>query len=76
MDELAEALTLIQTGKIDGFPVVLIGTEYWAPLLALLDDMIREGAVSASDLNLFKVTDDLDATPCGISRPTPSIRSA
>jgi uncharacterized protein (TIGR00730 family) len=61
MDELAEALTLIQTGKIDGFPVVLIGTKYWAPLLALLDDMIREGAVSASDLNLFKVTDDLEA---------------
>lgn len=59
MDELGEALTLIQTGKIDGFPVVLIGTKYWAPLLALLDDMIREGAVSASDLNLFKVTDDL-----------------
>ena len=60
MDELAEALTLIQTGKIDGFPVVLIGTRYWAPLLALLDDMIREGAVSATDLDLFKVTDDLD----------------
>jgi uncharacterized protein (TIGR00730 family) len=58
-DELAEALTLIQTGKIDGFPVVLIGTKYWAPLLALLDNMIREGAVSSSDLNLFKVTDDL-----------------
>jgi hypothetical protein len=60
MDELAEALTLIQTGKIDGFPVVLIGTKYWAPLLALLQDMIQEGAVSAKDLNLFKVTDDLD----------------
>jgi uncharacterized protein (TIGR00730 family) len=59
MDELAEALTLIQTGKIDGFPVVLIGTKYWAPLLALLDNMIHEGAVSGSDLNLFKVTDDL-----------------
>lgn len=60
MDELGEALTLIQTGKIDGFPVVLIGTKYWAPLLILIEQMIREGAVSASDLNLFKVTDDLD----------------
>jgi uncharacterized protein (TIGR00730 family) len=59
MDELAEALTLIQTGKIEGFPVVLIGTKYWAPLLALLENMICEGAVSRSDLNLFKVTDDL-----------------
>jgi hypothetical protein len=80
MDELAEALTLIQTGKIDGFPVVLIGTKYWAPLLALLDDMIREGAVSASDLDLFKVTDDLDEAmhhlethavdPFGLKKPT------
>jgi hypothetical protein len=60
MDELAEALTLIQTGKIQGFPVVLIGTKYWAPLLALFQEMIREGAVSATDLDLFKVTDDLD----------------
>jgi uncharacterized protein (TIGR00730 family) len=59
LDELAEALTLIQTGKIECFPVVLIGIKYWAPLLALLDDMIREGAVSRSDLDLFKVTDDL-----------------
>jgi uncharacterized protein (TIGR00730 family) len=61
MDELAEALTLIQTGKIQEFPVVLIGTKYWAPLLALLQEMIREGAVSDADLDLFMVTDDLDA---------------
>jgi hypothetical protein len=59
MDELGEALTLIQTGKIQEFPVVLIGTKYWAPLLTLLQEMIREGAVSATDLDLFKVTDDL-----------------
>ena len=36
LDELCEALTLIQTGKIQNYPVVLIGTEYWSPFLALL----------------------------------------
>jgi uncharacterized protein (TIGR00730 family) len=60
LDELAEALTLIQPGKIESFPVVLIGTEYWKPFLGLLQQMITEGAVSADDINLFKVTDDLD----------------
>jgi uncharacterized protein (TIGR00730 family) len=60
LDELAEALTLIQTGKIQGFPVVLIGSAYWKPFLALLDEMIAEGAMASTDLDLFKVTDDLD----------------
>jgi uncharacterized protein (TIGR00730 family) len=60
LDELCEALTLIQTGKIKGFPVVLIGTAYWEPFIALLREMIEEGAVSESDLALLKVTDDLD----------------
>jgi uncharacterized protein (TIGR00730 family) len=59
LDETAEALTLIQTGKIESFPVVLIGTKYWSPFLALLQDMVREGSVSAGDLNLLKITDDL-----------------
>src|SRR6187549_505497 len=48
LDELCEALTLIQTGKIQNYPVVLIGTEYWAPFLSLLKEMVEEGAVSAS----------------------------
>jgi uncharacterized protein (TIGR00730 family) len=60
MDELAEALTLIQTGKIDSFPVVLVGTAYWQPFITLLHEMVTHGAVSESDLQLLKVTDDLD----------------
>jgi len=60
LDELCEALTLIQTGKIQNFPVVLIGTVYWSPFISLLREMVEEGAVSPADLDLLKVTDDLD----------------
>jgi len=60
LDELTEALTLIQTKKIQSYPVVLIGTTYWQPFLDLLQEMIDEGAISPSDLDLLKVTDDLD----------------
>ena len=59
LDELAEALTLIQTGKIQQFPVVLMGTEYWAPLLGMMDSMVEAGAISASDLDLMLVTDSV-----------------
>jgi uncharacterized protein (TIGR00730 family) len=70
LDELCEALTLIQTGKIQNFPVVLIGTEYWAPFMSLLREMVDEGAVSATDLDLLKVTDDLDAAMLHIESHT------
>jgi uncharacterized protein (TIGR00730 family) len=60
LDELAEALTLIQTGKISSYPVILVGTAYWAPFITLLHDMVRQGAVSEGDLDLLLVTDDLD----------------
>lgn len=60
LDELAEALTLIQTGKIEDFPVVLIGTAYWQPFVLLLREMTLRGAIGANDLDLLKVTDDID----------------
>ena len=60
LDELAEALTLVQTGKIRGFPIILIGSAYWQPFLTLLREMITHGAVAQSDLDLFLVTDDLE----------------
>ena len=58
MDELFEALTLIQTGKVRNFPVVLFGTEYWQGLLDWLRNrMLDEAMVHEKDLNLLIVTD-------------------
>ena len=59
MDELWEALTLIQTGKIVEFPVVLVGTDYWRGMIDWVRErMLGEGNISADDLELFTVTDD------------------
>jgi hypothetical protein len=60
LDELAEALTLIQTGKVAHFPVVLMGTEYWRPLCHMLEQMARDGAISTQDLDLLLVTDSVE----------------
>jgi uncharacterized protein (TIGR00730 family) len=59
LDEFFESLTLIQTGKIRRFPVVLMGTEYWGDLLKFMrTTMVKGGTISKSDLDLFYVTDD------------------
>jgi uncharacterized protein (TIGR00730 family) len=60
MDELFEALTLIQTKTIEHFPVILLGSAYWQPLLAFLDRMVTEHMIDGLDLKLLFVTDDLD----------------
>jgi hypothetical protein len=61
MDELFEALTLVQTRKVTSFPVILYGTEYWQGLLDWLKaTMLASGKVSASDLDLIRVSDDID----------------
>src|SRR5438093_1214812 len=61
LDELFEALTLIQTGKVQHFPVALYGSAYWAGLIAWLrDTALAEGKVSADDLELFHVFDTPD----------------
>jgi uncharacterized protein (TIGR00730 family) len=60
LDELFEALTLIQTGKIANFPVVLIGREYWRPLEELIGQLAKAGTISEADLKLFLVTDSID----------------
>jgi uncharacterized protein (TIGR00730 family) len=59
LDELFEALTLIQTGKIYRFPVILFGRYYWAGLLRWLQTrVLSEGKISEGDLDLMLVTDD------------------
>ena len=59
MDELFESLTLIQTGKVRHFPVVLVGKEYWGGLLEWIrDHMAAEGKISQEDLDLVYLTDD------------------
>ena len=58
LDELFEVLVLIQTGKIQHFPVCLIGTEHWQPLLDWLDELCDRRLISREDLDLVSVTDD------------------
>ena len=58
MDEMFETLTLVQTGMIHHFPVVLMGTDYYTPLMQYLDFMLKEGTISAKDLTYVTLTDD------------------
>ncbi len=61
LDELFEALTLVQTRKVTAFPVVLVGTEYWGGLIDWLrGTVLPSGKVSVPDLDLVHVTDDVD----------------
>jgi uncharacterized protein (TIGR00730 family) len=60
-DELFEALTLIQTGKVLHFPVVLFDSDYWGELLEWVrDELLADGMISPEDVDLLFVTDDLD----------------
>ncbi len=63
LDELFESVTLVQTGKIEHFPIVLFGTDYWGGLLTWLRDRVAaEDKIGAPDLDLLPVTDDVDGT--------------
>jgi uncharacterized protein (TIGR00730 family) len=60
-DELFESLTLVQTNKIDHFPIILFGRDYWSGLLEWIGaEVVQHGNVSAADLGLIKVCDDID----------------
>ncbi|MET0692612.1 MAG: TIGR00730 family Rossman fold protein [Propionibacteriaceae bacterium] len=60
-DELFEALTLVQTRKVTSFPVVLFGSAYWSGLVDWLQaSALEHGAVSAKDIDMLQITDDLD----------------
>jgi uncharacterized protein (TIGR00730 family) len=66
LDELFEALTLIQTGKAQNFPVVLFDSDYWGELLGWIrGEALADGMISEKDLELLHVTDD-PAVPADI----------
>ncbi len=69
LDELFEVLTLKQTCKIDALPIILFGSEYWRGLLAWMRaTLLAEGAVSAEDMELFEVADDVEAVVRSLAR--------
>jgi uncharacterized protein (TIGR00730 family) len=73
MDELFEALTLIQTAKIQNFPVVLMGTEFYRPLMGFLAKMVAAGTISNTDLDLLLITDSVEEAMAHIQ--THAVRS-
>jgi uncharacterized protein (TIGR00730 family) len=63
LDELFEALTLVQTRKVTAFPIVLLGVDYWSGLLDWLrDTVLVDGKISEVDLDMLTLTDDVDET--------------
>jgi uncharacterized protein (TIGR00730 family) len=61
LDELFEALTLVQTGKITRFPIVLVGSSYWSGLLSWIrDTVVGQGKISLEDMDLLIIADDPD----------------
>ena len=59
LDELMEAITLVQTGKARKIPIILVGTEFWSGLIQWIENtLIAEGMASPTDMNLFQVIDE------------------
>jgi uncharacterized protein (TIGR00730 family) len=72
LDELFESLTLAQTGKIEHFPIVLFGSQYWSGLLDWLEEhVLAAHAIAPDDLRLMTVTDDPDEAAEMVTRPLP-----
>ncbi|MFI0435303.1 MAG: TIGR00730 family Rossman fold protein [Parachlamydiaceae bacterium] len=69
LDELFEALTLIQTKKIKPFPIYLMGKDYWVDMLKWIEGtMVNQGCISTKDLEMFLITDDPAEVANGIER--------
>jgi predicted Rossmann-fold nucleotide-binding protein len=60
LDEMFEALTLIQTRKLKDFPVIMMGKDYWHDQVSMIEKMAKEGTISADDLHSLYVTDSAD----------------
>ena len=72
LDELFEALTLVQTKKVVRFPIVLVGSDFWGGLLAWMRDVLAaRGMISPEDLDLLTVVDDPDDVVAAIEAATP-----
>ncbi len=67
LDEMFEALTLIQTRKIRNFPIVLMGLDYWQPLVVLLKHMAEAGTIAEEDLKLIHMTDSVEEATAHLS---------
>lgn len=73
LDELFEALTLVQTGKIGDFPIVLMGRDYWSPLVEFLATTLGgNGTIAPEDLGLFTLTDSPEEVQDLIRRALPA----
>jgi uncharacterized protein (TIGR00730 family) len=73
LDELFESLTLIQTGKVLHFPVVLFDSAYWKPMLDWIEGrLLADGMISPEDLDLLGITDSIEDAVEQILRPLPA----
>lgn len=69
LDELFEAFTMVQTGKVTSFPIVLFGTGYWQGLVDWMrDTLLASGTISEADMHMFTLTDDIDEVVAAIGR--------
>lgn len=61
LDELSEAITLIQTNKLISFPIIMVGKDFWEPLNEwFLNSLLEEGMISKDDFNIFHIVDTVE----------------
>ncbi len=68
LDEMFETMTLIQTGKLRNFPIILMGKDYWRPLMDFVYKMAEEGTISPEDPDLIFFTDDVEEAKAHLQR--------
>lgn len=68
LDEMFETMTLIQTGKLNNFPIILMGKDYWQPLVDFVYKMADEGMISPEDPELIFFTDDVEEAKAHLQR--------